>query len=340
MIFVSGGTGMVGSHLLLSLCKKQQPVVALNRPGADFSLVRKVFSLYGKDDAALFERIKWVEGDLMDYFSLETALDQVDEIYHCAALVSFQPGDKLTMLRYNVEGTANLVNAALAKGIKKFCHISSIAAIGRTDNTAPIDEQTQWKSSGRNSTYAISKYGAEREVWRGIAEGLPAVIISPSIILGPGNWNKGSAELITLVWKGLPYYTTGVNGYVDVRDVVAVMELLMEKEYFGERYIVSSENISYQQFFTWIAELLGKKPPSINVSPFMGEIAWRLFAVQGLFKRKKPAITRETARTSNRAYAYSSKKLTDTTGFRFMPVKQSLTDICTFFLEEKKQPKP
>lgn len=336
MIYLTGATGLVGSHLLAALAAKDKHVKVLRRENSDLSLVKKVFARQFDDAVARFERIEWVNGDLLDYYSLEESLTDVKEIYHCAATVSFHKADHPTMLRVNIRGTENLVNAALQQGVEKFCHVSSIAALGRAEKGVLVTEKTNWKSSGNNSMYAISKYGAEREVWRGIAEGLQAVIVNPSVILGAGNWSSGSAELFSLVDRGLKFYTSGINGFVDVRDVVKAMLYLMENEVFGERFIVSSEDVSYKDLFTFMAKNLGKKPPHIAVSPWMSEIAWRLLAARSLFTGKASAITRETARTASNKHYYSAAKLQQKTGFVFTPIAQSIADICTIYKQENR----
>ncbi len=334
MIFVTGATGLVGSHLLVQLSNLNKKIKALKRETSDLQSVRRIFQLYADDPVVQFEAIEWVNGDVMDLFALEDLLEDVDEVYHCAAIVSFNSTDIKHLLAINIEGTANIVNASLTTGVKKFCHISSIAALGSADHPNMVDEKTLWKSSKRNSVYGISKYGAEREVWRGIAEGLNATIVNPSIILGPGNWKTGSSELFSLVWRGLKFYTKGTKGFVDVRDVAKAMILLMDGTHFGERFVVSAETLSFKQLFDLIAISLHKKAPSFEAKPWIGAIAWRLLAVTGLLTGKKPAITRETVRSANNLSAYSSAKLIQTTGFEFIPIEQSILDIGKIFLQD------
>lgn len=302
-------------------------------------LVERIFHLFASDHEAQLKAIEWVEGDLLDVSALDEMLTDVEEVYHCAAMVSFQPADRNKMMQTNVTGTANLVNAALRKGDIRFCHVSSIAALGRDDNGGTTTENTLWKSSKLQSNYAVSKYKSEQEVWRAVAEGLDAVIVNPSVILGPGNWKSGSSELFSLVGKGLRFYTEGITGFVDVRDVAASMIALMDGRHFGQKFIISAENLSYRQVFTWIAGQLGKKPPAIKVEPWMAEIAWRLIAFAGLFMTKKPAITKETARSSNKNRSFSSEKLIQTCNFNFIPIKQSIADISQLFLEDHKRMK-
>ena len=333
MVFVTGGTGFLGSHLIYQLIQKGEKVKALKRNGSSFEMLHRVFSFLGENGEKSLKQIEWVEGDLLEIHSLEDFLDDVDIIYHCGALVSFQHADKKLMQKVNIEGTANLVNAALNKKIKKFCHVSSIAAIGRADNENVIDEDMAWKSSRANSSYAVSKYGAEREVWRGVEEGLNAVIVNPSVILGPGELNSGIASMIRLVRKGFGFYTKGVNGFVDVRDVARVMIDLTDKDISAQRFIISSENLMYRQIFNWIAEYFEKPKPKYLARKWMSEIAWRLFHIQKVITNKKPLITKETARTANNKYLYSNKKIIDTLDFQFLLVEQSVKDSCNFYVK-------
>lgn len=335
MNLITGATGLLGSHVALDLCRAGQKVRAIRRANSDLTLINRTFSCYSAEDKKLLETIEWVDADLLDYFSLADALQGVDEVYHCAAIVSFHPADRKQLMKINVEGTANLVNACLENNNISMCHVSSTAALGKADKQRLITEANTWKSSSSNSVYSVSKYGAEREVWRGIAEGLQAVIVNPSIILGPGDWSKGSSELFSLVWKGLRYFSYGVNGYVDVRDVSAAMLLLVQQQQFGQRFVVSAENVSFRDLFNQIAVGLGREAPRFGIRPWMAEIAWRIIAFGGLITGTKPAITRETARSSNRMQYFSSEKLISSTDFRFRPVDQSIREVCAVFLNEK-----
>jgi nucleoside-diphosphate-sugar epimerase len=236
MILITGATGLVGSHLTFDLVSKGWQVMALKRPDSDLTMIRNVFRLYSDEPEVLFSRINWVEGDLMDVYLLEDSLQEGDDVYHCAALVSFLPGDRKKLMRVNTEGTANLVNAALEKKVRKLCYVSSIAALGRPEHQDDvIDERLVWKTSRNNSNYAVSKYGGEREVWRGIAEGLNSVIVNPGIILGVAGPTQGSSRIFNVVWEGLKFYPTGKNGFVDVRDVARAMLQLMESNISNEK---------------------------------------------------------------------------------------------------------
>jgi len=334
MIFVTGGTGLVGSHLMYDLLLKGYNVVALKRRNSDTGHVKKIFSYYSSKAEELYMKIKWAEGDLLDIYSLEDALAGIDFVYHCAGYVSFDPRERKKVIRINEEGTANLVNAALFKGIKKFCHVSSIAALGRSAPEEHINEDSKWKTSRKNSVYAISKFNSEREVWRGTEEGLKSVIVNPSVILGPSKWDTGSSRLITTVYKGQRFYTTGINGFVDVRDVSRAMVMLMESDIVSERYVLNSGNISYKQLLFNIAEELGVKRPSIKAGPVLSGLAWRLDKIRSILTGTAPFITKETASSAIGKYYYSSKKIEKELGFTFISVQESIRNAVRCFLKD------
>ena len=333
MILVTGGTGLLGSHLLLNLVQSGKPVRAIKRTSSDTRMVSRIFSYYTPNPEELAGKIQWVDADLMDFGAVEDALEGITEIYHAAAIVSFYPKDHKAMLKVNIEGTANLVNQAIGHQVGKFCYVSSVATLGRAENNGLSTEETYWVPSRKNSVYSISKYGAEREVWRGMEEGLRAVIVSPSVILGPGFWNDNSG-LFRLVWEGLKYYTNGVNGYVDARDVSQAMVGLMDNNLFGQRFICSSENLTYRDFFSTIAKHLHKPAPSVNVPMALTSIAWRVEAVRAFLTGSKPEVTREMAITTTQHYTYSNEKIKRTIDFKFRSVEESIGEICGFFLKD------
>ena len=333
MILVTGATGLVGSHLTFELVRSGHRVRILKRPSANLSMITKVFSLYSGHPDELSEKIEWIDGDILDIFSLEDAMEGIDEVYHCAALVSFLPKDKKRLIRINTEGAANLVNAALEKKVRKLCHVSSIAALGRPERqTDIIDENLVWKTSKHNSVYAVSKYGAEREVWRGTAEGLDAVIVNPGIILGVAGPGMGSSRLFNTVWNGLKVYPPGKNGFVDVRDVVRAMILLMNSEIRNERFILNAVNLEYQKLFELMASAFGKPAPTIRVSNSFSGLAWRLEKIRSMVTGVKPLITKETANTAVQQYNYSSEKIKKALGFEFTPIEETVRHFCGVFL--------
>ena len=334
MILVTGSTGLVGSHVLLDLVNSGKKLRALKRRNSNLDNIKKVFSYYSKDVDKLLTKIEFVEGDLLDIFSLEEAMQGVKQIYNCAGFVSFYNKDKDKLRQVNVNGTANLVNAALKTHVKKICHISSVAALGRAENNGTIDENTKWQNSKDNSFYAISKYGAEMEIWRGVHEGIDAIIVNPSIILGSGHWESASSKLFKTIWKKMLFYTSGLNGFVDVRDVSKTMILLMESDIRNELFLINSENVSYKKLFDEIAENLGKPKPSIKANQFISEIAWRLLKAGDFLFNIEPVITKETAKTANNKYYYSNKKVTEALDYKFINIEQSIKDIAKLFLKD------
>lgn len=335
MILVTGATGLVGSHLVYRLLISGHHVRAIKRKNSATGILKKVLACYAPELESLFEQIEWVVADLTDPGSLEQALKGCEIVYHAAAMVSFVPSDKDMMYKINAVGTANLVKACLHLKIKKLCHVSSIAALGGPVNDSMVNEQTAWKPHQDISNYSLSKYYAEQEVWKGIKSGLDAVIVNPSVILGPGFRDTGSSALFFTVWKGLKFYTEGVTGFVDVRDVAEVMVRLTESAISGEKFIVSSENISYRDLFTNIARGLGKPEPKFKVTRLVASIAWRSEAIRCFFTGKTPLVTKETARSARKRNFYSNEKICSALNFKFIPVDESVRFISKLFLKEK-----
>lgn len=315
MILVTGATGLVGSHLIQHLIQKQQPVRATYRTA--------IPTFTGA------EKVEWIQADILDVVSLDAALQNVTQVYHCAAIVSFHPSQKSLLHQTNIEGTANIVNACLLAGIEKLMVVSSVAALGRIRKQETVNETMYWTPETSNSEYGKSKYLAEMEVWRGIGEGLNAVIVNPVIILGAGDWEKGSSELFKSAYKEFPWYTEGVTGFVDVADVVRAMEMLMNSDVSGQRFILSAENITYRQLFTTIASCFGKKAPHRRVTPLIAAIVWRLEAVKGFITGKAPMLTKETAATAQAKVYFDNTKLPQfLPGFSYTPLPTSIERIC------------
>lgn len=322
---------MLGAHLLQELVLQGKKLKAIKRSSSSTSFTEKIFQWYNNRGADLFKQIEWVEGDISDLNSLEQALDGVTHVYHAAAMVSFSPRDHALMVRSNIAGTANLVNACLEKKIEKLVHVSSVAALGGSENGEPVTEESKWEPSRKTHGYALSKFHSELEVWRGISEGMNAVIVNPSVIIGPGNWKQGSSSMIRLVKKGLKFYTKGTTGFVDVRDVARCMISLMESPVSGERFILNAENLPYRKVFTMIANGLGVAPPKWHASRALLEIAWRLAWLFGKITLTKPALTKYTARSGRNITNYSNEKIRKTIGYEFIPIDQSIREVCRIF---------
>jgi len=316
---------------------KGETVKALRRPGSNTGLTEKIFSYYSKNPKVLLTKVEWIEGNLLDINSLEDALKGIKLVYHVGATVSFHAEDRDTLIKTNVDGTANLVNAALNENVDKLCFVSSIGALGRAVSEGIVTEETEFQASSKNSVYSISKYESEKEVWRGMAEGLDVVIVNPSIVIGPGNWNSGSPQLFQIMWKGLKFFSVGTNGFVDVNDVAKALILLMESPISGERFILNAENVSYKQFYEWMASAMSIPPPKIKAGLFLSAIGWRFLKLKSILTGKRSGITKETAKTANQVYRYSNKKIVKATGIEFTPVKESVEKTASFFLSDMKR---
>lgn len=315
MILVTGAGGLVGSHLVKQLVSEGNRVRAIYRSAIPLPEVAGT--------------VEWVKGDILDVVSLEEAMKGIQQVYHCAAIVTFNPKKKALLHQTNVEGTANVVNACLNEGISKLLFVSSVAALGRIREDIPIDEKMNWSEETSNSEYGKSKYFAEMEVWRGIGEGLNAVIVNPVIILGAGDWTKGSSEIFKSAYDEFPWYTEGISGFVDVIDVVRAMILLMGSNCTAERYILSAEDLPFREVFTRIAINFGKKPPNRKVTPLIAALVWRIEAVKARFTGKDPLLTRETARTAAAKVHFDNNKFKlFFINFNYTPVTVSLKRIC------------
>lgn len=320
MILVTGGAGLVGNELIKQLLAQGKTVKAIyNKTPLKFANSSTLIS---------------VQCNILDVYALEDAMQDITEVYHCAAIVSFAPNDEKKLYKINVEGTANVVNACLNASIRKLVYVSSVAALGRIRVGEMINETMQWTPESSNSKYGHSKYLAEMEVWRGIAEGLNAVIVNPVIILGAGNWNEGSSKLFKSVYDGFPYYSLGTSGFVDVKDVADIMAQLMESNITAERFILSAENATYQSVFNMMANAFGKKLPTKKITPFLAAIAWRVEAIKSKFTGASPLVTKETAATSLAKVKFDNSKLFKyLPEFRYSNLQKTINQTCDEFVK-------
>lgn len=328
MILVTGGTGLTGSHLLYELAKQGKTIRATKRLSSSVDFVKSVFLLYTPNPDEILKLIDWVDVDLLDYAALVEATKGIDTVYHTGAFVSFDPKDAQSISETNVRGTANIVDACVQNGVKTFCHVSSIATLGESNEKGEVDELSIWTKTKGKSAYAKSKFFGEMEVWRGAEQGLRVIIVNPSVILGPGRWNSGSGQLFSRLSKGFPFYTHGVTGYVDVRDVVKAMILLTNNiDVKNERFILNSQNLSYKDIFTEIALTAGKKTPSIEVKPWMIKLAFPIMKFIGFIIGNGASISRENLTSAFSKTRYSSEKIKILTGFTFTPISDSIRFI-------------
>jgi len=336
MILVTGGTGLVGSRLLFDLTSRGEKVRALKRPNSNLDAVRRVFSYYSDRPGELLYNIEWVDADILNIESLLDAMHSVKYVYHAAATVSFDPAERETLIQNNVNGTRNVVNACLASSVKKMCFVSSTAALGPPKQNGLIDETCMWEPDRLNSGYSHSKFYSELEVWKGIEEGLKAVIVNPSVIFGPGFWDKGSSSMFTSIFRGLKFYSHGVTGFVSVEDVSAAMIALMKSNKTGERYILSSENLSYKEVFDMISGSLGVKPPGIQATPFMANLALWFEDLRYMLGAKR-ILTKETVVASrNKAY-FNNGKFSDEFKVDFQPIKPVIMKTAGYFIRDLRE---
>lgn len=336
MILVTGGTGLVGSHVLFNLVSNNRRVRAIYRRSHKLESIKNVFAYYTNDVAALFDKIEWIEANINDVPALEIAFKEVTQVYHCAAFISFEPNRYRDLRKVNIEGTANVVNLCISNRVAKLCYVSSIAAIGHESRPDTlITENTEWNPELDHSVYAITKYGAEMEVWRGTQEGLDAVIVNPGIILGPGFWKGGgSGSLFRQIHKGLKHYTKGTSGYVDVWNVADIMIQLMNSSIKNERYITISENVSFKDFQKKVAKALHVKPAKKEATSFLLAIAWRLDWLNHKLFGKRRRLSKQMANSISSKTIYDNSKLKSDLNFEFDSIDQSITKVSNFYLDD------
>lgn len=327
MILVTGATGLVGSHLLYFLLQKEEKIRAIYRSEKKIESVKKVFSFYTDDVDTLIDKVEWFKADITEVPAMIPAFVDVEKVYHCAALISFNPKDYREMRKVNIHGTAIIVNLAIDAKVKKICFVGSIAAVGNSLKNEAITEENEWNKEEDNSGYSITKFGAEMEIWRASQENVDVVIVNPGVILGSGFWNSGSGKLFSKIDKGFKYYTEGITGFVGVKDVVSIMIKLMESSVKNERFILVSENKSFKEVLFAIAAALNKKPPSIKVKLWQSGFAWRFAYIASWFTGKEPLLSKYSARSAHSVSKYSSEKIKKTIDFSFTSIQEVVENV-------------
>lgn len=329
MVLVTGGTGLVGAHLLLHLIENEENVRAIYRNLETIDKAKSLFSLYKKE--SLFEKIQWIQGNITDVPSLEIAFENIEYVYHCAGMISFDPKDEDLLRKINIEGTANIVNFCIANGVKKLCFVSSTSALGDLkEGEKIITEDTEWNPEKPHSDYAISKYGAEMEVWRGQQEGLAVVVVNPGVILGLTLWQEGSGALFAKVKNGLSFYTKGTTGFVGVTDVVTIMMQLMNSNICNERFTVIAENIVFQDLLNAIADALNVKRPTKHANPILINFLWKIdWVISNVFGQKRK-MSRATAKATYSKKIFSNDKIRSVLGIKFTAINTCIKEIVKF----------
>ncbi|GAB4093636.1 Rossmann-fold NAD(P)-binding domain-containing protein [Flaviaesturariibacter terrae] len=316
---VTGGTGFLGAYILKELVQRGEPVRALRRsPKLPFFIEQEIL-----------DKVEWVEGDILDVMALADAMQGVDRIIHAAALVSFHSADRRRLMQVNRDGTANVVNVALEEGVRRIAYVSSVAALGRTRAGGLVDETKKWSETKSNTQYAVSKHAGEMEVWRGFSEGLDGVIVNPSTILGYGDWQQSSCAIFRNAWRGFPWYTEGINGFVGVEDAARATVDLLLSGISEERFIVNGDNWSFHQLLNAMADGFGKPRPAREATPLLGEIAWRLEAVKAKLTGSKALLTRESARVAHSRTSFDNKAILEALpGFEFSALEDVIAKAC------------
>lgn len=336
MNLITGATGIVGAHVALQLLEKGRPVKAIKRSGSDINKTRKLFSYYNKNAETLFNQISWIEADVNDIYSLLDAFEGVETVYHCAGFVSFDSKYRKTMQKVNAEGTANIVNACLEKGINTLCHVSSIATLQNPDITQNIDESVYWKSSPDAGDYAISKYNGEREVWRGMEEGLNIIIVNPGVIFSAGHWEQSSGRIISNCYKGTSFYTNGSTGVIDAKDVAHCMIQLIEKKQFGNRYVLVENNYTFKEIISVLQSNFGKKAPSIDAPKWLLKLTSTADGLLSLLTGKERRLTPHAVHAALAKNTFSNQKILKTLNYQFTPFHQTAAFLCKTFLNDLK----
>jgi dihydroflavonol-4-reductase len=351
MILVTGGTGFVGAYIICRLLKQGKKERATRRTNSRMEEFEMICTVNGISSIEL-ENLSWHHADILNTVELEDAFKGVDEVIHAAAIVSFLPGDKYKLLQNNITGTANMVNLSIDLGIKKFGYLSSVAALGRKaedkktapgsiptaigENISYIDENTKWEESEHNTNYAVSKYQSELEVWRGAAEGLNVVILNPGIIIGACDFSRNTGKMFDMAYHGLKFYTPGITGFVDVRDVAQVITVLMDRDIFNERFVMVGGNLEFRKLYELAAGALNKPKPVYDTPRWMAGLGYRAFGLMSKFTGKPPLITKETTNAAYNKFFYDNSKIRKTLNFEFTPLEETIRWTCEWYLKLKK----
>ncbi|NUM32793.1 MAG: NAD-dependent epimerase/dehydratase family protein [Bacteroidetes bacterium] len=334
--FVTGGTGFLGSHLICELLRNNFQVKALKRPESSLNEFNYISALYfGQDNDNFKKNLNWIIGDIQKPTTYEEYIDQNTCVFHCAALVSFNKKDKYRLFESNIQGTAVIADVCLYKKCLKLIYASSTAAVGKAEENEYTDESNLWDEKDNPSNYSVSKYFAELEVWRAIEEGLNAVIVNPSMIIGAGDFNKNTGKFFTNAQNNFPFYATGSNAFVYVKDVVKAMITLALSDIKSERFLLTGSNLSFKDFFDLISKKLNKKKPTIKINRATSELAWRVSSLLSILTFSKNFITKEAAQSSVKNVKYSSNKIETTLGFEFTPIEKALDEIVEAFKNKK-----
>jgi dihydroflavonol-4-reductase len=328
MILITGATGLVGGHLLYRFRESGKNIIAIYRDLDTLNKTREIFESYQSGASAQVDNFQWIQADILEIPSLEKAMQNVTSVYHCAAAIEAYSFEE--MKNINMRGTENVINVALAYDVKKFCHVSSIAALGEAIGGREVNEEDFFNLDGLNTNYAITKFGGEMEAWRATQENMEVIIVNPGVILGEGNWNSGSGQFISKTDEGNRFYTSGSSGFVDVRDVTKAMHILMESNIKNDRFILVAENKSYKEILDQIAIHLKKKKPSILLKRGLLKIISYILKIPSLlgFRRKLSLATVDSLTSST---SYSNSKIKKEINYNFTSIEDTINRVSLFY---------
>lgn len=336
---ITGATGFIGTYLSYYLLSNGYKVIALKRDTSSIEMSLKVFKhlndLEGKSIS--FNDIEWVNGDLFDADSLDELTSKCDVCFHAAAMVSFNNKLADEMMKINVEGTTQVVNACVQNQVKKLVMISSVAALPNQNDKPVIDETFQTTTFFKfESAYGISKYRAEMEAWRAHGEGTDVYVVNPTVVLGAWRFKASSVQMFNAVDKGMPFYSKGTGSFVDARDVAQMTISLSENEAnANKRFILCGGSLSYKDFLQQIAQLINAKKPSIGVGKNLSVFIATIWQLLGKITGKSAPLTPAMARAANRHFTYNTQKVQKATGLAFMPVDKTIKWTASFYNDQK-----
>lgn len=335
MILITGTTGLVGTHLLAKLVENTNPkqIRALFRTMQKKEFcIATINRIYGNKTAELTKQVDWVVADINAIPELEKSFRDVDFVYHCAGLISNNPSERKLLRKINIEGTANVVNLAIEYRVKKLCHVSSIATLGRKKGEKSyIDEETYRENLNNSSYYSIAKYGGEMEVWRATQEGLDVVIVNPGVIIGEGFYTSGSGEIFKQVKNKFPFQIKKTTGFVGVVDVVNIMLICMNSQIKNERFIVVENNYVFNDIVKQIANQLEIKPPRFKLQQWMLYLYWLFEIVASRISNYKRKLSLDLIPTLLENNAYSNQKISEKLGYTFTPMSEVISKCVADF---------
>lgn len=336
-IAVTGGTGLIGSYLVAELLKRGCRIRLLVRDMRRVGQLHKTLSRMEAD--SYFGRIEFYETELNNPHTLAAALTDMEVVFHCAALVTFDPERADEVVLVNTEITTHVVNACLQCGVGLMVHISSIATLGNCRlGQRAIDETCILNNPVGRSPYSVSKIYAENAVQRGMVEGLRAVIVNPSVVIGEGDLNSSSSRLVAYAMHRRVFYTKGVKGYVDVRDVArAAVRLAETPQAVGKRFIVSAENLSFGALFSMAARVSGHRPPLI---PLGRRVLTGIYKVEKLRNKwfgRRPILSEALIANACDMSYYDNSRMKNLLNFTYTPIRETLERVIRYYKRQREQ---